>query len=245
MIFSKKYTHQKFEKFQREFISKFSWMAFSANNTRLDEFEEYYHFEAHRESNVYQLQLGIKNTEIFIEGWIAGKCLFSSFAEKTQENAEIINKFIHQFLMNWRNLSIELLTSSEGELENQSSADLSLQHRGFEWLKASLRVLEEALKNLKEDRIKGGDLVFQGLLFTGQHPTNQNKIIRLRAFNLDIELLILKTSKLQLTCLNKKMNDHFDTTKPEVSAIISTKRNETLNTILERLEPIGSVILLK
>lgn len=214
------------------------WLAFQFNYQSFQNTFENNSFENHYKKDLHQIKWGWDADCFHTEAWYHSKKRIEGNCSSDLILKSDFTTFIH---FQFKEVVHQLISCGERELSQKFTPQDEAQ--GKEWLRVTLELLKEALKNVREDRENGGDSVLQGMLFCGNHPTRNKFIFRLRLFNLDISLEEDESGSLRCLVLNKKQEESFEGIEPSLTMVFHREKKEILNFLIKLMPYIAEGLL--
>lgn len=247
-MFTKKPHQKALQHFVEEWtLSEASWLALQMNQSNFKDSFENYKLEAHitkkGKPEVSQISWGLNQSHLNIETLlhskrhISGKLDFKDNNELTAMFNVEIEGFIHAFFQRARDLLVQ-----SGKKPATLDGINPQEDKGKEWLRVSLEVLKNALKEVSTNRSDNGPEVSQGLFFCGNHPSTNKFTFRLRIFNLDLELQEDETKSLRVTVYNKKNQESFDNLEPVLQMVFNREKQDVIEYLINILPPVALTI---
>ena len=155
----------------------------------------------------------------------------SAFPHKnSQELKDLFNLTSH--------LSVKkALESHHAVMRETSEADINAETKSLQWIQASFKTLEGALK-----KVQGSpEYIFTGAIFSGINPEINQRVLRLICFNLDINYFMLEDGSLRILVFDDKNQGHGSQQTPSFHQIIKLTKPLFYDEMTKLLQLVTSV----
>ncbi len=147
------------------------------------------------------------------------------------EDQKILNLFLHETI---RVSMEETLDFMRAPVSGVTSADYQSEAQALKWFEVSLSVLLRAMDKFDKD----SSLVLTGCFFAGRRIENNERIIRLIIFNLDIFFYLQEDNSLRVMVFDDKDKGHGAGKTPVLQQIIKVTKPQFYDQIIHILQRI-------
>lgn len=204
-------------------------------------------WEVHTSKEIHLLRVSADPAtpeQTIIEAWngkkktIVGEIDTSSFMK-------FFAPFFDKFMMSVRDKIIEAATHESTQAINPTN-----EPQGIEWLRTSFLVLKSAMEQafgqsaLSSEQEQSSVNHMEMLLFCGLQPNTGTKTLRLRLFNLDLDLIEDKSHTLRLSVLNKGRSEHFNGLEPVFTGFFTKSKQAVSDEFIQLLVPLAKAFYL-
>ncbi|GEM_PF-1168202 len=151
------------------------------------------------------------------------------------EDEKALNLFLHETI---RVSMEEMLDFMRAPVTGVTSVDYQNEAQYLKWFEVSLTVLTKALERFEKD----SSLVLTGCFFAGTRPENNERIVRLIIFNLDIFFYLRPDNALRILIFDDKDKGHGENQTPVFQQIIKVTKPQFYDQmilILQRITEYG------
>lgn len=138
-------------------------------------------------------------------------------SELVPEDKKFLNLFLHETV---RTSMDEIQDFMRAPVSGVTSSDYQNEAQFLKWFEVSLGVLDKALDKFAKDP----HLVMTACFFAGQRVENQERLIRLIIFNLDIFFYLQEDNCLRVMVFDDKDKGHGQTSRPTFQQIIKVTK---------------------
>lgn len=150
------------------------------------------------------------------------------------ELKSLLNLSIHSTLKYSLELNHEFMVTP---VSGATTADIQNETRALQWIQASFTTLTRALENFKTKP----DLILTAACFSGKVPENNEEVLRVIAFNLDIFFYLRPDFSLQIVIFDDKNHGHGNSKTPTFQQIIKVTKPQFYDEITKLLHFIAQV----
>ena len=132
------------------------------------------------------------------------------------------------------------LESTQSFMRKTMEGDLNEETRTLQWLQASFKTLEGALKRVEENP----DLILTAAFFSGINPELKQQVLRLICFNLDINFFMQEDGLLRIVVFDDKNLGHGSQKTANLNQIIRLTKPlfyDEITKLLNQLTTVGEV----
>lgn len=151
------------------------------------------------------------------------------------EDQKTLNLFLHETM---RVSMEEMIEFMKTPVSGVTSADYQNEAQFLKWFEVSLTVLTKALDKFGKDP----SLVLSGCFFAGRRPENNERLVRLIIFNLDIFFYLQEDNSLRVLIFDDKDKGHGSGKTPVFQQIIKVTKPQFYDQmvlILQRVTQYG------
>lgn len=147
------------------------------------------------------------------------------------EDQKVMNLFLHETM---RVSMEETLDFMRAPVSGVTSADYQNEAQFLKWFEVSLGVLVKAMDKFDKDP----SLILTGCFFAGRRPENNERLIRLIIFNLDIFFYLQEDHALRVMVFDDKDKGHGSGQRPVFQQIIKVTKPQFYDQMIVILQRI-------
>lgn len=140
-----------------------------------------------------------------------------------------------------RHLSVKSsIESHHEEMRKTSEGDFNAETRSLQWIQASFKTLEGALKKFENN----SDLIFTCAIFSGVNPELKQRVLRIICFNLDINYFMLEDGTLRIVVFDDKNKGHGSQQEASFHQIIRLTKPlfyDEITKLLQQITAVGEI----
>lgn len=153
------------------------------------------------------------------------------------EDQKVLNLFLHETM---RVSMEEMLDFMRAPVTGVTTVDYQNEAQYLKWFEVSLNVLARALDKFEKDP----SLILTGCFFAGKRPENDERLVRLIIFNLDIFFYLQSDNSLRVLIFDDKDKGHGSGQTPVFQQIIKVTKPQFYDQmilILQRITQYGEL----